>query len=182
MNKKIKLIYGVGNESDQFSLTRHNLGKEIVKYYLQSPQKLNYSMFEKQDGLILATNLGYMNESGKGIKELVSKFKLKPEEILVIQDDADLTFPLFKISFGSNSAGHKGIESIFKNLKTKNFWRFRIGIQGKKREPAEKIVLKKWTPKEKKTFKNIQKKFEVILKLLKERRPNELNLKKDYFK
>ncbi len=181
MQGKIKLIYGIGNEEKKFSSTKHNLGKEIIKYYFFSPQKLNYSLFEKYNNLILSTNLGYINEAGKGLKELILKFKIKPESVLVIHDDADLIFPLFKISFGTGSAGHKGVDSIIQNLKTKNFWRFRIGIQNKKRLPAEEIVLKKWSITERKILRKIQEKFKIIFNLLEQRLPNELNIKKNYF-
>ena len=180
--EKIKLIYGIGNEDKKFLNTKHNLGKEIIKYYFSKPRELNFSIFEKFNNLILATNRGYMNESGKGIKELQEKFKLKPENILVIHDDADLNFPLFKTSFSASSAGHKGVESIIKNLKTKNFWRLRIGIQGKKRISAEEIVLKKLSSQEKNILEKMKKKFKIILEKFEGGYlPNELNLPKDFF-
>jgi len=180
--EKIKLIYGIGNEDKNYEQTKHNIGKEIIKNYFKDPKFLKNSIFEKWNNLILATNIGYINESGKGLKDLKEKFHLKPENILVIHDDADLTFPLFKASFSSGSAGHKGIESIIRILKTKKFWRFRIGIQGIKRIPAEKIVLKKLTPKEKENLKIIKRKFKIILeKLTQGYLPNELNLAKNFF-
>jgi PTH1 family peptidyl-tRNA hydrolase len=180
--QKIKLIYGIGNEDKKFLDTKHNLGKEIIKYYFSKPTELNFSIFEKFHNLILATNHGYINESGKGIKELQEKFKLKPENILVIHDDADLNFPLFKTSLSSGSAGHKGVESIIKNLKTKKFWRLRIGIQGRKRISAEEIVLKKLSSQEKNILEKIKKKFKIILEKFEEGYlPNELNLAKDFF-
>ena len=180
--ERIKLIYGIGNEEKNYKNTVHNLGKEIIKFYLQKPNNLKFSFYEKQNNLILATNSNYVNNCGLGIKELSEKFKLKPENILVIHDDADIVFPLFKISFGANSAGHKGIESIIKNLKTKNFWRLRIGIQGKTRERAEDIVLKKWSKKENKIIEKIKRKFKIILdKFAEGKLPNELNLEKKYF-
>jgi PTH1 family peptidyl-tRNA hydrolase len=180
--EKIKLIYGLGNEDEKFENTKHNIGKEIIKYYFSRPEKLNFALYEKFENLILATNLNYVNESGKGLKELVGKFKIKPENILVIHDDADLIFPLFKTSFSVDSAGHKGVESIIKNLKTKNFWRFRIGIQGKKRNLAEDIVLKKWSSNEKKIVDKIKKQFKIIFKKLNDGKLlNELNINKDFF-
>ncbi len=177
----IKLIYGIGNEGEEFVNLKHNLGKEIIKHYLKNPIILKNAYYEKFDDLILSSNLGYVNQSGKGLKELIEKLKLKPEEILVIHDDADLIFPFFKVSFGSGSAGHKGIESIIKNLKTKNFWRFRIGIQGRKRKKAEEIVLSKWSKKELEKINEIKVKFREILERLKTHLPNELNISKDYF-
>ncbi len=183
MKNKIKLIYGIGNEDKNFENSVHNLGKEIIKFYFQKPITLKHSLYEKNAPLILATNLGYINLAGQGLKELLEKFKLTPENILVIHDDADLNFPIFKTSFGAGSAGHKGIESIIKNLKTKNFWRFRIGIKKKKkRRKAEEIVLKKWSRAERQIVEKIKKKFKIIFEKLAEGKlPNELNLEKEYF-
>lgn len=181
MKTKIKLVYGIGNEEEKYLNSRHNLGKEIVKFYLQKPIYLKFCYFDRYRNLILATNLVYVNESGKGIKELLTKFKLKPENIMIIHDDADLLFPLFKTSFGVGSAGHKGIESIIRHIKTNKFWRFRFGIQRDKRTPAEKIVLKNWSKEELKIVDKVKKKFKLIFEILKERLPNELNLKKDFF-
>lgn len=180
--KKIKLIYGIGNEGEEFENLKHNLGKEIINFYLKEKSFLKNSYYGKFDSLIISSNLGYVNEGGKGLKELLLKFKIKPENVLVIHDDADLIFPYFKASFGSSSGGHKGIESIIKNLGTKNFWRLRIGIQGKKRKRAEEIVLKKWSKEEGKIIDKIKKRFKLIFEKLSEGYlPNELNLPKDYF-
>jgi PTH1 family peptidyl-tRNA hydrolase len=85
---------------------------------------------------------------------------------LVIHDEADLLFPFFKVSFASGSGGHKGIESIFKEIKSKNFWRFRIDIQKKKRVLAGNLVLKKWDEEEKKVLDKIKKEFKIILEKL----------------
>ena len=183
MRRKIKLIFGLGNEGEIYKNTRHNIGKDLVSSWLKKPINLHHSVFEKVDKtLYVATNLTFVNESGKSLKELQTKLKLKPEEILVIHDDADIIFPFLKFSFGASSAGHKGIESIIRYLKTKNFWRLRIGINKKKRLQAEKLVLKKWGQEELKVVKKMKEKLqEILIKGLKERLPNELNLPKDYF-
>ena len=47
---------------------------------------------------------------------------------LIIHDDSDIEIGKYKISFDRGSAGHNGVESIIKSLKTKDFWRLRIGI------------------------------------------------------
>lgn len=179
--EKIKIIFGLGNEGEEFENTRHNIGKEIIDSYLKEKKEAKNSYFGYYDELILASNKGFMNTSGKGVKELLEKFKLKPENLLVIHDEADLFFPLFKISFQTGSGGHKGVESIFKEIKNKNFWRLRFGIQGKKRKVAADLVLKKWTAEELKILEFIKNEFKIILEKLKTKLPNELNLSKDYF-
>ncbi len=179
--KKVKLIYGLGNEGDEFKNTRHNIGKDLIDFYLKDKKNLKYSYYDYFDNLILASNRGYMNESGRGLKELLDKFNLKTENVLVIHDEADIIFPYFKFSFGKKSAGHKGVDSIFKNLKTFNFWRMRIGIQRKKRLKASFIILDKWEKKELIIVEKMKKAFKIILEKLRLYLPNELNLPKDYF-
>jgi PTH1 family peptidyl-tRNA hydrolase len=179
--EKIKIVFGLGNEGKEFYFSRHNIGKEIIDFYIEERKEEKSFYFTKYNHLILASNKGYMNESGKSVKEALKFFKLKPENLLVIHDDADLLFPFFKVSFASGSGGHKGIESIFKEIKSKNFWRFRIGIQKKKRVLAGNLVLKKWDEEEKKVLDKIKKEFKIILEKLEEKLPNELNLSKDYF-
>jgi PTH1 family peptidyl-tRNA hydrolase len=179
--EKIKLVFGLGNEGKEFYSSRHNIGKEIIDFYIEERKEEKNFYFAKYNHLILASNKGYMNESGKSVKEALKFFKLKPENLLVIHDEADLLFPFFKVSFASGSGGHKGVESIFKEIKSKNFWRFRIGIQKKKRVLAGNLVLKKWDEEEKKFLDKIKKEFKIILEKLEEKLPNELNLSKDYF-
>ena len=79
---------------------------------------------------------------------------------MVIHDDIDILWGRYKFSFGRSSAGHQGVESIIKALKTKNFWRLRIGIQPtvKRHTSADKIILKKFTPAETKTLNQTIKK------------------------
>ena len=179
--EKVRIFFGLGNEGKEFIGSRHNIGKEIIDFYIKEKEEKKYFYFENYSGLILASNKGYMNESGRGVKEALKILKLKPENLLVIHDEADLIFPLFKVSFNTGSGGHKGIESLFKEFKSKRFWRFRIGIQKKKRILAGNLVLKKWDEEEKRILDKIKNEFKIILEKLKEKLPNELNLSKDYF-
>lgn len=70
-----------------------------------------------------------MNESGSFVAKILKKKGIKPENLFVIHDDSDIETGKYKVSFGRGSAGHNGVESIIKALKTKNFWRLRIGIR-----------------------------------------------------
>ena len=65
-----------------------------------------------------------------------------------------------RIAIGRGGAGHKGVESIIKELGTKNFIRFRIGIQPKTGKPknVERFVLQKFTKEEEETIKEVIKK------------------------
>lgn len=136
---KIKLIIGLGNPGKAYERTRHNAGSLFIDELERLKTKI-----------ILAKSQSFMNESGKSIASLLKFYKLKPENVLIVHDDIDILWGNFKFSFGRSSAGHKGVESAIKALKTKNFWRLRIGIQPtlKKHTKADKIILKKFTQKE----------------------------------
>src|SRR3989344_3795000 len=99
----------------------------------------------------------FMNKSGSAFSAVLRFYKVKPKDLFVIHDDADIPAGSTKLSFNKHSAGHKGVESVMRALKTREFWRFRIGIGGKRDIPAEKVVLRKWTPDEKRAVAKIIK-------------------------
>lgn len=158
--QKFKLIIGLGNPDEQYQNTFHNAGSLTVDFFVKKLNRKTIKteswetgpknfIFTKVDGIIFAKPTVYMNESGKAAAEAVKYFsgflkKLKPEEIIVAHDDIDIELGKFKLSFNKNSAGHRGVESIIKALKTKEFWRLRIGI-GRKRKTkqAMEVVLSK---------------------------------------
>src|SRR3989344_5352890 len=159
---KFKLIVGLGNPGQEYENTRHNAGFIFIDKLSEQLKDACFKYEKPQT---------FMNKSGAAVLALVKFHKIKPENILIVHDDIDILWGNFKLSFGRSSAGHKGVESIIKALKTKNFWRLRIGIQpirqahGKpKHIPADKIILKKFTSAELKTLdKTIKKAAEGIL-------------------
>lgn len=162
------LIIGLGNPGDQYRGTRHNLGREILTAFVKDmggnpfrfEKKWNAEVSEGKSGkekwvAILPNTM--MNKSGQAVSPAARFYKIKPKDIFLIHDDADLPLGRAKLSFGKRSAGHKGVESVMRALKTRDFWRFRIGIAGRRDIPAEKLVLKKFTPDEMRHAKKITK-------------------------
>lgn len=180
-----KLIIGLGNpdlpaggQARNYEGTRHNIGFMFLDYLakkigandLVENKKLNAlvskSKIEKTP-VILAKPLSYVNKSGEVVFKLSKFYKIKPTDIIIVQDDLDIEFGFFKNSFDKNSGGHKGIESINKTLKTKKFYRLRIGTSiralEKAREQSDKkrdafvmnFVLTKFSPKEQDTIKKM---------------------------
>jgi len=143
---KIKLIIGLGNPGKEYEYTRHNVGFLFIDELISEVRLQKFP----EVGLRLVKSQNFMNKSGATVLSLIKFYKVKPESVLVVHDDIDILWENFKFSFGRSSAGHKGVESIIKTLKTKNFWRLRIGIQPntKKHTKADKIILKKFTAKE----------------------------------
>jgi len=98
-------------------------------------------------------------------------YNVSLKNIFIAQDDADIILGNFKISYDRGSAGHNGIESIINYLKSKTFYRIRIGIRpfSEKREKADKLVLKNFTLQENKI---LEKLFPIILKKINDKTEN----------
>jgi len=155
------LIVGLGNPGRKYENTRHNIGSRAV----DELKVLNLK------NVISAKPTTFMNESGKAVKNLLRAYHLKPNNLIVVHDDIDLPIEKIRIVKNRGSAGHKGIESVIKELGTKNFIRFRIGIQSKIGKPKnpERFVLEKFNKKEEKIVEEVIKKtVEAIEFLLKE--------------
>jgi len=152
------LIMGLGNPGNKYEKTRHNVGSRII----DELRSFNLG------NIVLAKPQTFMNESGKGVKNLLKNHRLKPDNLIVIHDDIDIPLDKIRIVKNRGSAGHKGVESIIKELGTKNFIRFRAGIQPKSGKPKnpEKFVLQKFNKEEEKVVKEVIKKTAEAVEMM----------------
>jgi PTH1 family peptidyl-tRNA hydrolase len=162
------LVVGLGNPGEKYEKTRHNIGKKTVSDFRvfasasawRTDKKFGAQISEGllgEEKIILAIPTTFMNNSGKAVKLLIIRYRLPVTNLIVIHDDIDLPMGKIKISQKSGSAGHKGVESIIKDLKTKDFARIRIGIQPKSGKPrkTENFVLRNFTKAEENILKKI---------------------------
>ena len=161
MMSKYKLVVGLGNYGNKYSLNRHNLGFLILDNYLKNTNFEFNSKFDgevaKFEGVIYLKPHTFMNLSGKSVKEVIDFYKISPEEILVIQDELDLVFGKVKISSGSGDAGHNGIKDIISKIGTKDFSRLRYGIgRPEGFQPVDDFVLSDFTAEELSSIKNFR--------------------------
>ena len=113
-----------------------------------------------------------MNESGKFVKKLTSHYSLTTSHLIIIHDDLDIPLGKFHIQFASGPLLHNGLESIEQHLKTKDFWRIRIGVDNRlpdKKIPGETYAMQNFLPEEKKLleteiFPKIFEQFKLHLK------------------
>ena len=178
----MKIVVGLGNHGDKYLKTRHNAGQFYLaklrdawsdKDFTESKNALWLETKIEKEKVYLIFPAELMNNSGESLKKALAGLKLKPkpEDILVLHDDLDIELGRIKMSFARSSAGHNGVASIIKNLKSDKFWRLRIGIAPKKK-PLPRVksrgdhkkmidfLLKKFKPEEEKT---LNKNFKKIL-------------------
>ncbi|MEK7567390.1 MAG: aminoacyl-tRNA hydrolase [Patescibacteria group bacterium] len=141
-------VIGLGNKGGEYKDTRHNSGAQIVEYLqlaLDFPDwRENKKVKAKESNgkigkhsvtLILPEQ--FMNNNGKILPAFI-KSKNDASRLLVIYDELDLPIGKMKLSFARSSGGHKGLESVIRSIRTKDFMRLRVGIS-----PESKGVAKK---------------------------------------
>lgn len=147
------LFVGLGNPGKEYRNTAHNSGFRVASL-LQ--EELSLPRFSKDNILnslmtkgtyegkkiVIMLPLTYMNLSGKTVQRAIKRFHVCTENIVLIHDDTDLSQKTIRFSLSRGSAGHKGVSSVIKSIKTKNITRVRIGVH-REEEKAINVVLKK---------------------------------------
>ena len=124
------LIVGLGNPEQKYEKTFHNVGfiaagdtAELlgIKFKKKECEASVAEAFIGGEKVIVARPLTYMNNSGRAVKQLMAKYKITPDKLIVIYDDYDLP---------KGSAGtHNGMRSIIGETGLTEFARIRIGIR-----------------------------------------------------
>lgn len=154
----MQAIIGIGNPGTRYEYTRHNAGFLFMDYLAQRykitfrPGKGEYyyaSGMLRNSGYILVKPTTYVNLSGIAVMEVADKYRISPENILVVYDDLNLEAGRVRLRQSGGDGGHNGINSIISQLNSKDFPRLRIGI-GSSFEKGDmaSYVLSKFTPEE----------------------------------
>lgn len=133
----MKLVVGLGNPGDRYEKTRHNLGFMVLERFAQRHKtvvatKKKKSIIGKMrhgtEKVLLLKPQTFVNLSGEAVLYMASFLRVKPENIIVVCDDANLPFGTVRACKYGSSGGHNGIKSLIKFLKSDSFPRVRIGI------------------------------------------------------
>jgi PTH1 family peptidyl-tRNA hydrolase len=132
------LIVGLGNPGPEYERTRHNIGAVVLDILcerlgerLRPLKGVRAMTAEARDGdvrLILARPTTYMNESGEAVAPLARYHKVEPTDIVVVHDDLDLPLGAIRVKRGGGNAGHNGLKSVSRALKTPEYVRVRVGV------------------------------------------------------
>ncbi|MEK7164200.1 MAG: aminoacyl-tRNA hydrolase [Patescibacteria group bacterium] len=160
----MKVILGLGNPGVEYANTRHNAGIMLVDVLSAKCQGLssygwrrekNKMVFKTNDFTLIKTANVFMNESGY-LTLNPSPNLGEGQNFFVAHDDLDLRLGHYKIQKGVGPKLHNGIESVEKALKTKDFWRIRIGIDNRITPvDGETYVLQRFSPEERKILDSV---------------------------
>ncbi len=181
-------VIGLGNPGEEYSGTRHNIGRDVVgalakKFDLSFKEdgkaKTHFAKgsIGKKPGTILLPDV-FMNNTGVVAKKFI-KSKKDAKNLIVVRDDIDMGLGTMKLTFNRGSGGHRGIESVLKDIKTPEFYQLKIGVlpltpSGKTKKPkgedaVVKFILGEWKEAEEKVIKKeIKRAGEAIETLMNE--------------
>ncbi len=128
----MKVIVGLGNPGIKYRNNRHNVGYMFVDAVHHTSEVMG---FQNTSEVKLVKTDCFMNLSGNFVKKLIENWKLKIENLIIVHDDLDIPLGKFKIQKGQGPKLHNGISSIERALKTKDFWRVRIGVDNRQINP-----------------------------------------------
>ena len=132
------LIVGLGNPEQKYEKTFHNVGfiavgdtAELlgVKFKKKECEASIAEAFVGGEKVIIARPLTYMNNSGRAVKQLMSKYKITEDKLIVVYDDYDLPKGKVRIRASGSAGTHNGMRSIIGETGLKDFARIRIGIR-----------------------------------------------------
>ena len=133
----MRAIIGLGNPGEKYAHTRHNVGFDVVNIL---SQKLDIPLRKnKCHGLIgegslqgervaLVQPQTFMNLSGQCVSEVLSWYKLTPEETLIVLDDIDLPFGTVRVRPHGGAGTHNGLRNIVYLTGSDRFPRIRVGV------------------------------------------------------
>ncbi len=132
------LIVGLGNPEKQYERTFHNMGfiaagdaAELLgaRFKKKECEASVAEAYVNGEKVIVARPLTYMNNSGRAVKQLMSKYKIPEENLLVIYDDYDLPKGKLRIRANGSAGTHNGMRSIIGETGLSSFPRIRVGIR-----------------------------------------------------
>ncbi|HTA57684.1 MAG TPA: aminoacyl-tRNA hydrolase [Candidatus Baltobacteraceae bacterium] len=132
----MRLIVGLGNPGPEYQWTPHNLGflavDEIANrasIRVERPEGKALVGLGKVAGeeVILAKPQTYMNLSGISVRDLLEKYELSPQDLLVMFDERDLPWGMIRIGERGSAGTHNGAKSVTSVVGTQEFARLRLG-------------------------------------------------------
>ena len=141
------MIAGLGNPGAQYDNTRHNAGFWVLdelarRAGVKKIQKLKFhSAYATVENLLLLKPQTFMNRSGQAVRDAAAFYKLPPERIVVVYDEAALPPGRLRLRASGSDGGHNGMKDILYHLRSDQFPRVRVGVGG---PPHPEMDLADW--------------------------------------
>jgi len=154
----MKAVVGLGNPGKRYEATRHNVGFEVVDLLADAPAASEFQerfaalvaeLTEQGEKVLLVKPQGFMNLSGRCVRELVDFYQMPAESLIVVCDDFNLPLGKLRIRGRGTYGGHNGLRDIQNHLGTTEYPRLRIGVGAPPEEGAVDHVLSRFRPSEK---------------------------------
>lgn len=132
----MRLIVGLGNPDPEYQWTPHNLGFLAVDELanrggirVDRPEGKALVGRGKLAGqeVLLAKPQTYMNLSGVSVRELLAKYELTPDALLVMWDEVQLPWGTIRLAPDGSAGSHNGAKSVIGSIGTQEFARLRLG-------------------------------------------------------
>jgi PTH1 family peptidyl-tRNA hydrolase len=155
----MKLLVGLGNPGEKYAKNRHNVGFMFLDAFggeivWRDEKKFFGTIAEMEmngEKCVLLKPDTFMNDSGKAVAAIANFYKINVSDVFVIHDDLDIGFGAWKIQQGRGPKVHNGITSIEQSVGSADFWRVRIGVDGRdpqNRTEGHAYVLQDFTNEE----------------------------------
>jgi len=158
-------IVGLGNPGRKYRKTRHNIGfmvvdrladRREVKIDRFSCRSLVRELEIAGQDVVLAKPQTYMNRSGEAVFELVEKYSLDLDRLLIIYDDVDLPLGRLRLKARGSAGSHNGMRSVLSSIESEELPRLRIGVStGENLSDLSSFVLGRFRWKERHQVKEV---------------------------
>lgn len=151
----MKIVVGLGNPGAEYVSTPHSVGFEVVDAIASAAgsvweNKRAFSCvmakcFIGSESVLLVKPQTFMNLSGNCVAPVVKYHNAGPVDLIVVQDDIDLSLGRIRIRKNGSCGGHNGIRNIIERLGTQEFTRIKLGV-GNDKTNVIAHVLGKFSP------------------------------------
>ena len=147
------LVVGLGNPGGKYEGTRHNMGIDVVRAWVEENREAGMVMRDWKDEPDMHAALAavflpeakvtclfpltFMNDSGQAVAAFVRWSGISVDQVIVAHDDLELPLGVVQTQTDGSAHGHNGLRSVSESLGTQAFARLRIGIG----RPAEDIPI-----------------------------------------
>lgn len=130
------LIVGLGNPTQEYWGTRHNIGFRIAN---EVASQIGATFSDEKHGavatgriknqeVVLLKPSTFMNLSGTAVRYWLQQLKIDPKNLLILVDDLAFDFGTIRLKPSGSHAGHNGLRHITEMLKSDAYARLRFGI------------------------------------------------------